>query len=126
MKVNTENSNIEINKYIQFDVERGIFCLSDEASNMIYRQKELICSYSGADEWCNHFICELFDVYSGSSVYNHAVNSYRHEERIKGLFEKDRDKLIDWVKDSINNKWSNKVYNMIVTIIDDLPESDDN
>lgn len=50
---------IEINKYMYFDKNCGVFCLTSEASEIIYRQKKIICSYSGADEWINFFTLEM-------------------------------------------------------------------
>ena len=66
---------IEINKYMYFDKNCGVFCLTSEASEIIYRQKEIICSYSGADEWINFFTLEMMNLYTGSSPYNHALNN---------------------------------------------------
>lgn len=115
-------NNIIINKYLYFDIEREKFALSDEASKIIYRQKEIICSYSGANEWCHHFVCDLLDLYSGVSLYNHSIDSYKHEDRINEIAITNKDALINWIKDSINREWSKKVYSMIINIIDDLPE----
>jgi len=50
-----EEKQININKHMYFSVEYGRFYLTSEASEIIYRQKELICSYSGVNEWIHHF-----------------------------------------------------------------------
>ena len=79
---------IEINKYMYFDKNCGVFCLTSEASEIIYRQKEIICSYSGADEWINFFTLEMMNLYTGSSPYNHAIGTCDHHEafpRIKRI-----------------------------------------
>lgn len=115
---------IEINKYLYFDKDTGRFSLTDEASEIIYRKKQIICSYSGADEWCNHFVCELLDLYSGLSVYNYALGTCKHEEEIPEVFNANKDGLFDWIERNMKREWGKKAFDMMVTIIDDLPERD--
>lgn len=42
--------NIYINDYIDFNPDNGRFELSKIAQDILYRQKEVICSYSGGIE----------------------------------------------------------------------------
>lgn len=48
-------SEIILSKNLIWDNDRGKFSLSDEAQETIYREKSVICSYSGSCEWANHF-----------------------------------------------------------------------
>ena len=64
---------IDINYYISFDPEYGKFTLSKPAQEILYRKKQVICSYSGCVEWGHNFFCELLDLYSGNSQYNYAL-----------------------------------------------------
>lgn len=111
---------ISINKYLYFDKERGVFALTDEASEIIYRKKEIICSYSGADEWCNHFVCELIDLYSGSSKYNYALGTTVHETAIPEIWKENKDGVCEWVERSMNKEWGKRAFDMLITVIDDL------
>ena len=92
---------IRINKYLYFDKDCGVFALTNEASEIIYRKKEIICSYSGADEWCNHFVCELIDLYSGCSRYNYALGTIVHETEIPEIWKYNKDSVCDWVEKSM-------------------------
>lgn len=112
---------ISINKYLYFDCESGRFALTDEAAEIIYRQKQIICSYSGADEWCNHFVCELLDLYSGSSIYNYALGTVKHETEIPEIFKQNEDSVISWIEKSMKKEWGMKAFSMFEKIIDDLP-----
>ena len=111
---------IEINKYLYFDKESGRFALTSEASEIVYREKNVICSYSGADEWCNHFVCELIDLYSGSSKYNYSLGTTVHEARIPQLWQDDRDGVCAWIEDAMEKEWGKHAFSMFLSIIDDL------
>ena len=115
-----EENIIRINKYLYFDKDCGVFALTNEASEIIYRKKDIICSYSGADEWCNHFVCELIDLYSGSSCYNYAWGTIVHETEIPKIWKDNKDSVCDWVKRSMGKEWGKRAFNMLITIIDDL------
>ena len=115
---------IEINKYLYFDKDSGRFTLTSEAREIIYRQKHVICSYSGTDEWCNHFVCELIDLYSGSSIYNYAIGCCKHEKEIPEIFATNREGLCEWIEKIIKKEWGKKLFDMFVAIIDDLPMKD--
>lgn len=115
----TENI-IGINKYLYFDKKRGKFCLTSEAQDIIYRQKWVICNYSGADEWCNHFVCELIDLYSGLSKYNYGVGTIVHEKEISNIWEQNKMSVCDWVKKTKDKAWGKRAFDMFVKIIDDL------
>lgn len=112
---------IEINKYLTFDKDFGVFKLTSEALEIIYRQKGIICSYSGADEWCNHFVCELIDLYSGSSVFNYALGQIKHEKEIPEIWKVNKDSVCRWVEKIANAEWGKKVFDIFLKIIDDLP-----
>lgn len=112
---------ISINKYLYFDGERGRFALTDEAAEIIYRQKQIICSYSGADEWCNHFVCELIDLYCGCSIYNYAIGTTEHETAIPKLFNMDKEVVFNWIKKSMEKEWGKRAFSMFEKVIDDLP-----
>lgn len=68
-----EENIIEINKYMYFDKNLGKFYLTSEAEEIIYKKKQIICSYSGANEWLNFFTLEMMNLYTGSSPYNYAL-----------------------------------------------------
>ena len=116
-----ENNIISINKYMYFDKDYGVFQLTPEASEIIYRQKEIICSYSGADEWINDFTLEMMNFYTGSSPYNHALGDCDHHEAIPRLFKENPSGVCDWVGKSLDKEWGKRMYKMIENIIDDVP-----
>ncbi len=112
---------ISINKYLYFDKDCGRFCLTSEAAEIIYRQKEIICSYSGANEWINHFVLEMMNFYTGSSPFNYALGTINHHTAFPRIFEKDKDVLCEWVEKSLTKEWGIHMYKMIENIIDDVP-----
>ncbi|MBU3186566.1 hypothetical protein [Clostridium estertheticum] len=112
-------NEISINKYMYFDTEMGKFYLTSIASEIIYRKKELICSYSGANEWINHFTCGLIDFYSGSSIYNYALGTTEHEKEIPRILKISKEAVIDFINKSIEEPWGKLVYRMIENIIDE-------
>ncbi len=112
---------IEINKYIYFDKSDGRFHLTSEASEIIYRQKHIICSYSGADEWINSFTLEMMNVYTGSSPYNYSLETCDHREAMPQLFKENKEKVCGWVEKSKETEWGKHMYRMIMNIIDDIP-----
>ncbi len=111
--------NININKHMYFDTTYGKFFLTHDTGEMIYRQKGLICSYSGANEWIHHFTCEMLDFYSGKSIYNYALNSYRHKDELAKIFKEDKDVVINFINASIEESWGKKMYKTIENIIDE-------
>lgn len=115
------NENIiAINKYLYFDKDSSRFCLTNEASHIIYREKNIICSYSGANEWCNHFVCELIDLYTGASKFNYALGTTEHEKAIPKL-KKDGVDVDRWIEESFESEeWAKHLSAMFVNIIDDL------
>lgn len=114
-------NEIKVSKYAFFDKECGLFFLTSEAKTIIYREKNIICSHSGANEWCNHFICELIDLYSGSSHYNYAINSTIHETTLPKIFKTDKEHVINWIDKIKDEEWGLKLFKMFDNIIDDLP-----
>lgn len=111
---------IEINKYMYFDENCGLFRLTSEASEIIYRQKEVIRSYSGADEWINFFTLEMMNLYTGASPYNYTIDSCDHHEAFPRIFKETKDGLCAWVEKSLTETWGQRMYKMIESIIDDL------
>lgn len=123
MKGETKMGNdfIGINKYLYFDKNSGRFCLTSEASEIIYRQKNIICSYSGADEWINSFVLEMMNFYTGSSPYNYSLRTCDHHEAFPRFFRENKKELCEWVEKSLNKEWGIHMYQMIENIIDDVP-----
>ena len=116
-----ERNIIEINKYMYFDKDFGVFRLTSEASEIIYRQQEIICSYSGADEWINFVTLEMINLYTGSSPYNYALGTCDHHEAFPRVFKENPEGLYEWVEKSLNKEWGKHMYKMIENIIDDIP-----
>jgi len=119
-----ENQEIKINDYMYFDTEYGYFRLTNEALEIIYRKKGIICSYSGANEWIHHFTCEMIDLYSGSSKYNYSLGTTVHETELPKIFIANKDAVISWVEKSLEKEWGQHLYTMIKNIIDDVPACD--
>lgn len=120
-----EKDNIRVNKYVYFDVEYGRFYLTSEALNIIYRQKELICSYSGSNEWIHHFTCEMIDFCSGASIYNYALGTVKHETEIPKIFSSNKDAVVDFIRKTTEKPWGIKMYKMIENIIDEAESMGD-
>lgn len=114
-------NEIKVSKYACFDKESGYFYLTSEAQNIIYREKNIICSYSGSNEWCHHFICELIDLYSGSSKYNYSLGSTVHETEIPKIFKANKEHIVNWIERIKDEEWGLKMFKMFDNIIDDLP-----
>ena len=116
--------NIKLSKYLVFDIERGTFYLTSEAQEIVYRQKEIICSYSGSCEWANHFACELIDLYSGSSKYNYALGTISHETEIPKMWLSNKETVINWITSSKDKSWGKLAFAAFDMIIDTLPEGE--
>lgn len=113
---------LKCGKYIEFDFNYGTFCLTDNASNIIYREKECICSYSGADEWCNHIFCQLIDLYSGSSPFNMALGTCEHETQIRHYWIENKDGVIYWLNKHKDSKWFKIACKTFDVIFENIPE----
>jgi len=113
-----DNDKIQLNKYVYFDKTNGRFCLNSEGSELIYCKKNLVCSYSGANEWIHHFVCEMIDFCSGASIYNYALGTVAHEKEIPRIWGIHPDAIITWVKNSQEKVWSKKMWQLIENIID--------
>lgn len=114
---------ININDYIYFNCDDGKFTLTNEAKEILYRKKQIICSYSGCIEWGHEFFCELLDLYSGCSIYNYSLNSFKHKETIEELYRKGHSaEVSQWLEKIKDKTWFTKCADMLVTIIDDIPE----
>lgn len=114
--------SIKVNKYVYFDKFTGKFFLSAEAAEIVYRRKNIICSYSGCDDWINFFTLEMMNIYTGSSPYNFALGTCDHHEMVPEFFKLSPYKLCEWVEESTKKEWGIRMYKMIEHIIDDLPE----
>jgi L-rhamnose mutarotase len=114
------DNKIEINKHMYFSTEYGKFFLTSEASEIIYRQKGLICSYSGSNEWIHHFTCEMLDLCTGASIYNYALGTVAHEKEIPKIWETNKEAVINFINKSLIEKWGKKMYELIETIIDEV------
>ena len=115
--------NINVSKYVYFDVEYGKFFLTANAQEIIYREKEIINSYSGSNEWCHNFMCELIDLYSGASQYNYALGSVVHIESIKKYWEENKEGVISFIGKLVTENWGIKLCKMMDNLIDDLPSN---
>ena len=111
---------IAVSKYVYFSEEFGRFLLTYDAQQKIYREKELICSYSGSNDWCNHFVCEMIDLCSGSSIYNYALGTFAHEKEIPEIWRDNKESVITWVNKSMELAWGKKMYELIDRIIDEV------
>ena len=113
-------NNIKVNKYVYFDTTYGRYYLTSEASEIIYRRKNLICSYSGANEWVHHFICEMLDLCSGQSIYNYALGCYKHENEIERIFKENKESVTKFIQKTTEEQWSKTMYKLIENIIDEV------
>lgn len=117
-----DKDRIKLSKYVYFDKENGQFYLTSDAQHIIYREKNIICSYSGSNDWCNHFICEMIDLYSGSSQYNYAIGTTVHEKRIPEMIENGKkEEIVNWIEKIKDEEWGLKLFKMFDNIFDDIP-----
>lgn len=117
---------IKIGKYVVYSPEDGWFRLTFEASNIIYREKEIICSYSGSNEWCNHFFCQMIDLFSGSSPYNYALGTCDHEKTIPIILKENKDEedpIVNWINKQINKTWWKNMVDSFEYMFEHLPEA---
>lgn len=114
-------AKLECGKYVEFDLDHGVFNLSVEAGEIIYREKNCICSYSGANEWCNHIFCQLIDLYSGSSPFNMALGTCEHEKQIPYFWRENRDGVINWINKHTESEWFKIACKTFETIFDNIP-----
>lgn len=126
MCLNEKNDNksmlskkeILIGKYVIFN--DGLFLPNEKVSELLYTNTELICSYSGVTAWCNHVICELIDIYSGTSIYNYAFNCYKLEEKIKNDWNRTPELVIDWIFNILEKEWFKLVISSFENIIESI------
>lgn len=117
------NDSIYINDYLSFNPDHGWFELSLKAQEILYRQKQVICSYSGCVEWGHNFFCELLDLYSGDSQYNYALGTVVHKDQIEKLYRDGKqDGVVNWVEKHKDDVWFSKAAAMLAEIINDVPE----
>jgi hypothetical protein len=120
-----DENNIVINKYVCFSKENGTFFLTSQATEMIYRQKGLICSYSGSHEWIHHFVCEMIDFCSGASIYNYALGTVKHETEIPKIFKENKEAVIRFIEKTLEKPWGKKMYELIERIIEESASVND-
>ena len=113
--------SIKLSKYVHFDDTTGRFILTSDAQEIIYREKEIICSYSGASEWVHNFMCELLDLFSGGSPYNYALGCVEHKTAIPKIWDENPDSVIKFINQSKDSDWGKAMYKTIDIIIDNLP-----
>ncbi len=115
--------NIYINDYIGFNPDSGWFELSTMAQDILYRQKQVICSYSGSTEWGHNFFCELLDLYSGGSKYNYALGMVVHKDDLEEAYKSGhKQEVVDWVNRHKDDIWFCQAAAMLANIIRDVPE----
>jgi len=114
-----EKISIAIGKYIDFN--RGSFWLNREAGEIIYHVKEIICSYSGASEWCNVFFCSLIDLYSGSSPYNYALGTTDHKREIPEIWKTNPQSVVEWLNKSASKDWFVRCVQAFEFVFENLP-----
>jgi len=115
--------DIKIGKYVLYNVESGNFYLCPEAQNTIYRQKGIICSYSGSSEWCNHFFCQFIDLFSGASPYNYALGSVDHEKTIPTILQKEdgKTRIAEWIVSEQRKPWWINMVESFEFMFENLP-----
>ncbi len=117
----SESKEIEVSRYVYFDKEYGSFFLTSDAQEIIYRKKNIICSYSGSNEWIGDFMFEMIDLFTGASPYNYAINSTDHKKVIPEIWAQNKESVIKWVEKSKSEEWGKAMYKTVDTIIDNLP-----
>ncbi len=112
-----KKEQIKINKYEYFDTETGKFYLNSEGLNIVYSEKGIICSYSGANEWINDFTLYLMTLVSGLSPYNHSINDCDYKKDLPKIFAVNPIGVIKFIKDFMkqeNGKWAFKEIEKII------------
>lgn len=103
---NDEPKNTAVCLFGQFAYfEDGMFRLNKEGVKILHDESKLITSYSGADYWCNHFICELLDIYSGTSEYNYSLGTIQHQKEIAQGWNNNKDSIIQWFYTNSDKSW---------------------
>lgn len=109
---------IELNSYVHFDRSSKKFIATDKAAHILYREKNIICSYSGIDERTHFFICELINLYSGHNVYNHSLSDIDYAKSFERCSIEDIERWMERVK---KEEWFIKAIDMFSKIIEDIP-----
>lgn len=115
-----DKNKVRISEHLLFDISKGKFVLNPSTAEEIYREKHLIESYSGCDEWCNHTMCELLDVCSGVSIYNHTIGCFEHEKRLPEWASPD--KMLYWLNSKRPRDSFKKAVTMFEFIVNNLPK----
>lgn len=117
-----DDNKIMINDYLYFDTECGMFLPTDTAQDILYRQKNIICSYSGCNEWCHDFFCQLLDLYSGTSKYNHSLGTVVHKLQLEETYKAGhQEEVIAWVKKNKDERRFDSAAAALAYIIKDIP-----
>ena len=124
-----ENENgrkvIPLNEFIEFDVVACSYIPTNLTSEIMYRKKNLICSYSGTNEWAHHFMCELLDVCTGSSIYNYCIGCCKHEEEFNKLRCDHSQTVLNWVSKSRSSDWGKVAYDLFSECVLRFPDRSD-
>lgn len=120
--VQEDTSIIPINEYLYFDTICGKFCCTELTQSILYSQKQIICSYSGCQDWCHDFFCQLLDLYSGSSKYNYALGTVVHKLQLEESYKAGHsEEVINWVKRNKDERRFDSAAAALAYIIKDVP-----
>jgi len=112
-------NNIILSKYVIFSKKDGKFKLTKEGKNKILKDGGLIINAKCADEWLHHFVCEMFNLYSGKSPFNNLLNSVNHETMIPEFYIINEKNILSYITPSEDKKWLKKVYDIVDLVIDE-------
>lgn len=113
-----EENTINLNDYLYFDKSAKKFIATDKTAHILYSEKNIICSYSGVDEWTDFIMCELINLYSGHSIYNHSLSDID----FANSFERcSTEAIVKWIERAKKEEWFIKAIDMFSKIIEDIP-----
>lgn len=116
---------MKINKYFYYEVEEKKFYVNNKVSEIIYRKKEIICSYSGIDQWANDTVTGMIDLYCGGVWYNYTLNSCDHKQSFIDLDVETCENFVKkvFLPDGENYKLFGKNINIVLEcIIENMPK----
>lgn len=112
---------IQVSKYIYYDCNYGRFYLTTAAQEILYNNKQLICSYSGCNDWIDHFVHEMMNLYTGNSPYNYALGTCNYHIKFPRLWKDHPNEINAYVQKSLETTWGKAMYDCIDHIIDEVP-----
>lgn len=95
LRLNEENIDLNKKYFIANNVYLSIFLCGYGISFNFYVENDnwlynnYIDSYSGITEWINHFINELYELYTGNSSYSYAFGTYNLKDYKRIIENKD-------------------------------------